>query len=186
MNNEIELNYIKRIKEGETQLFSYFLSTYSNSVFRLISGIVHSKEDAEELCQDSFLKAFKKLDTYRGDCSFATWLYRIAYNTAISSTRKQRIIQPAIDESLINSVADGEVDDFLAVNDNEILLQKMELAIERLSPDDNAVITLFYLQNKSIHEIADITSLSVENIKVKLHRIRKKLYVMIKNDSTDE
>ena len=59
---------------------------------------MQTKEDAEELTQDTFLKAFKKLDSFKGDCSFSTWLFRIGYNTAISATRKRKIINPIIDE----------------------------------------------------------------------------------------
>lgn len=179
MQKEIELSYIKRILEGETTLFAYFLNNYSHSVFALIVRVVQSREDAEELTQDSFLKAFKKLDTYRGDCSFSTWLYRIAYNTAISSVRKQKVILPAIDEHIMATVADDDVDAMFAKSENELLLQKMEAAIEKLAPDEKALVTLFYLQNKPVAELSDILQLTTENIRVKLHRIRKKLYVMI-------
>ena len=74
MENKDELIYIKRILEGETKLFSYFLQRYSNSVFSMVVRIVQSREDAEELTQDTFLKVFKKLDTFKGDCSFSTWM----------------------------------------------------------------------------------------------------------------
>jgi len=182
MNREIEQSYIKRILGGDTNSFSYFINTYSNAVFTLIVRVVQSREDAEELTQDTFLKAFSKLDGYRGDCSFSTWLYRIAYNTAISSVRKVKVVLPAIDDYVINSVADNEVDILFANDENELLLQKMETAIEQLPPEEKALITLFYLQNKPIAEIAEILQFTVENIKVKLHRTRKKLYVIIQND----
>lgn len=182
MNKEIESAYIKRILSGETNLFALFLDNYSQSVFTLIVRIVQSREDAEELTQDTFLKAFNKLDTYRGDCSFSTWLYRIAYNTAISSVRKVKVVLPAIDDFVINSVPDTDVDTLFAESENELYLQKMEAAIERLTADEKAIITLFYLQNKSVAELSEVMQLTPENIKVKLHRTRKKLYLMIKND----
>ena len=72
MNNQDELNYIERILAGETNLYSHFVNSYSNSIYSLIVRIVLTSEDAEELTQDSFLKAFKKLDSFKGDCSFST------------------------------------------------------------------------------------------------------------------
>lgn len=84
MENKDEQIIIKRILEGETAIFSHFVEQYSHSVYSMIVRIVQSREDAEELSQDAFLKAFSKLETFKGDCSFSTWLFRIAYNTGIS------------------------------------------------------------------------------------------------------
>lgn len=181
-----EIVYIKRILEGETNLFAHFLDNYSHSVFSLIVRIVQSREDAEELTQDTFLKAFRKLDTYRGDCNFSTWLYRIAYNTAISEVRKRKMIFPTIDETLISSVPDEDVDVLFGENENEALLRKMEAAIEKLDPDEKTLITLYYLEKSSSEEISQIFDITSNNLKVKLHRIRKKLYVMIKEDNRYE
>ena len=180
MNHQTEISYIKRIQNGETNLFSYFLNNYSRQVFGLIARIAPTKEDAEELTQDTFLKAFKKLDTYRGECSFSTWLLRIAYNTAISAVRKRRIIFPAIDDYLIDTVPDEEVNHLFDSNGNEELLRKMEKAIEKLNPEEKGLITLFYMENKPVTELSEVFQISTDNAKVKLHRIRKKLYVLIK------
>ncbi|MBP1676447.1 MAG: polymerase, sigma-24 subunit, subfamily [Bacteroidetes bacterium] len=180
MDHQTEINYIKKILDGDTNLFSYFLNSYSHSVFTLIVRVVQSKEDAEELTQDTFLKAFRKLDTYRGDCSFSTWLFRIGYNTAISAVRKKKIVFPAIDEYVIDTVADEDVDRLLAGNDSEELLIHMEKAIEKLNPDEKALITLYYLENNPVQELAQVFGITPDNVKVKLHRTRKKLYVMIR------
>ncbi len=182
MDQRTEINYINRIQKGETNLFSYFLENYSQSVYTLIIRIVNSREDAEELTQDVFLKAFKKLDTYRGDCNFSTWLYRIAYNTAISSVRKRKIIYPAIDENIINSIPDEDVDFLLGESENELLLRKMEAAIEKLDPDEKSIIVLYYLEKVPSEEVSQIFDITQNNLKVKLHRIRKKLFIMIKNE----
>lgn len=179
MNDQTEIEYIKRILKGETNLFSYFLSRYSPLVFALIHRIILSKEDAEELTQDVFIKAFRKLDTYRGDCSFFTWIYRIAYNSAISETRKRKFIFPAIDEALVNTVKEEEVDLLFGETEKEELLLLMEHCIENLNPEEKAILSLYYIENKSIQELSEVFLFSTDNVKVKLHRIRKKLYVMI-------
>lgn len=179
MSDQTEIEYIKRILKGETNLFSYFLARYNQPVFSLIHRIILSKEDAEELTQDVFIKAFRKLDTYRGDCSFFTWIYRIAYNTAISETRKRKFIFPAIDETLVNTVKEEEIDVLFGGSEKEELLLQMEQCIENLNPEEKAMLTLYYLENKSVQELSDVFQFSTDNVKVKLHRIRKKLYVMI-------
>jgi RNA polymerase sigma-70 factor, ECF subfamily len=179
MNNPDELNYIERIRNGETNLFSYFVTRYSNSIYSLIVRIVLTKEDAEELTQDSFLKAFKKLDTFKGDCSFSTWLFRIAYNTAISATRKRKMLFPLVDETMLESVPDEAIDTFFDQDDDEIRLQKLEEAITKLNVEEKTLITLFYTEEKSVAELARVLDLTPENVKVKLYRVRKKLYVLM-------
>ncbi len=181
MEQQDEVNYIKRILEGETNLFSYFLDRYGRPIYSLIVQIVSCKEDAEELTQDSFVKAFRKLDSYKGDCNFSTWLYRIAYNTAISATRKQKKDFLSIEESVIDNVSDKEVDEMLGDSSNEEIISKLERALTMLNADERVLIALFYNEDKSVEELASILKLTTSNAKVKLHRIRKKLYVLINN-----
>lgn len=186
MNNQDEISYIRRILEGETNLFSYFVNAYGNSIYSLIVRIVQTNEDAEELTQDSFLKAFRKLDSFKGDCSFSTWLFRIAYNTAISATRKRKIVFPTVDEAMMESVPDEALETFFEGDENEIRLQKLEEAITKLNVEEKTLITLFYTEDKSVAELARVLDLTPENVKVKLHRVRKKLYVLMTKGNENE
>ncbi len=179
MNNQDEIIYIKRILDGETNLFSYFLDSYSNAIYSLILPIVRIKEDAEELTQDTFLKAFRKLHSFKGDCSFSTWLYRIAYNTAVSATRKRKIIFPIIDDATLENVVADDLDAIFEKDQDENLLLKLELAIDKLNTEERTLITLYYMENKSIAELAMVLDIKPDNIKVKLFRVRKKLFVLI-------
>lgn len=179
MRNENENILLQRILDGETDLFSCFLERYSTLIFSLIVRVVVSKEDAEELTQDVFLKAYQKLHTFNGKCSFSTWLYRIAYNSAVSATRKKKFIFLPTEESQIAKVPDSAVDELLSRENDEELLQQLENALCKLNTEDRMLITLFYYQDKSVNEISDILELTVENVKVKLYRVRKKLYVLI-------
>ena len=179
MENQDEIIYIKRILEGETNLFSYFAERYSRSIHSLIIRIIPSEEDAEELTQDTFLKAFSKLDTFKGECSFSTWLFRIAYNTAISATRKRRIILPAIDDAMLERVSDELVDTVFDDDEDEIRLQKLEAAITQLTVEEKTLITLYYTDNKPVAEIAEMLEQTTDNVKVRLFRVRKKLYILM-------
>lgn len=173
---------IERILNGETELFGLLIHTYSEQIFRLISKIVHNTEDAEELTQDCFLKAFRTLGKFKGECQFSTWLYRIAYNTAISATRKKKQEFLYIAEQTINQVPDENVNEQFENETNENQLKALNKAIGCLSPEERAILQLFYTDQKTIDDIARVTGLTNANVKVKLHRIRKKLYIMLNNE----
>ena len=177
-----ESRYIQCILDGETHLYSLFVENYSRPIYTLIVQIVGSPEDAEELVQDSLMKAFKALHTYKGDCRFLTWLYRIAYNLAISATRKQRHPILFIEENTINNVPDEAADSIMELNDEEEKIVMLMNAIELLTPDEKALITLFYLEEKSMEEVGMIMKLTIANVKVRLHRTRKKLYLIITSE----
>lgn len=172
--------YINRIQSGDTECFACLLDRYSRQVFSLIVKIVGNREDAEELAQDTFMKVFKNLSSFKGDSSFSTWIYRIAYNTAISETRKKKQEFLSIDDTMMNNVCEENVAATMESDSSEIRLNKLNAALEKLLPDERAIVMLFYRNEKSIEEIAEITALSISNVKVKLFRIRKKLYVLLK------
>ena len=173
--------YVERVLLGDAESFAPLLNKYSRQVFALIVRIVENREDAEELTQDVFLKAFDSLSRYRGDSSFSTWLYRIAYNTAISATRKKVYDFVPVDEAVLSEATD-ETDEMVFENsDEEMRIMYLNRALEQLSPEERAMITLFYKDNKSMDEIAVITGLTETNVKTKMFRIRKKLFVFIKS-----
>ena len=181
MDNQEEFQIIQRICEGEINLYSIFLHRYSNAIYSLIVRIVASKEDAEELTQDVFLKAFKKLDTFHGKSGFLTWIYRIAYNTAISATRKTRQEIYYFDESMIDKVSEQHVDQLFENDENETLHHQLQLSIDKLNPEEKMLLLLHYSKGEKINDIASIMSLSTDNVKIKLYRLRKKLYFLITN-----
>ena len=177
MGND-ETHIIHRILKGETSLYEYILDKYSQQVFILSIRIVENQEDAEELTQDTFLKAFEHLSSFKAESSFSTWIYRIAYNTAISATRKRKQELIVMDSAMLMNISDQQIDD--ALNDeSEERVGKLNKAIKKLDAEERALISLFYNEEKTIGEIALILGLTESNAKVKLHRIRKKLYILI-------
>ena len=176
-----EMILVKRIIDGDVNLFSVLLKRYERPVHSLIQQIISSREDAEELTEDVFIKAFRSLNSFRGGCSFSTWLYRIAYNAAISASRKRKITFPAFDESLLNDIPDETVDLLLDSDEDEELIRELEQAIELLEIGEKILISLYYTEGKSISEISTILQISPENVKIRLFRIRKKIVVLINN-----
>lgn len=174
-----ETQYIARILNGETEYFSVFLDRYGRPLYSLIVQIVGCSEDAEELVQDVFLKAFRNLAGYKGDCLFSTWLYRIAYNTAISATRKKKHEFFYIEESTINNVPDEKVTTLFESTDDDERISRLSHAVDLLNAEEKALITLFYYEEKSTEEVGEILKLTVTNVKVRLYRVRKKLYLLM-------
>ena len=175
-----EAHIIKEILHGNTTLYEYFLDRYGQQVFVLVDCIVSCQEDAEELTQDVFLKAFQQLSSFKAESSFSTWIYRIATNLAISAVRKKRNDVLRLDDSVFANLSDTQVDEALE-DDSEEQMERLQQAMNQLEADERALITLYYLEEKPLAEVAFILGLTEGNAKVKLHRIRKKLYVLIKN-----
>ena len=173
-----DIHIIKEILGGKSEQFEHILNRYSGQVFNLIAHIVPCKEDAEELTQDVFIKVFRLLSSFKEESSFSTWIYRIATNTALSAARKRKHDTLHLDDTAYQYIPDEIIDETLD-NDSEEQLQRLSDAIEMLRADERALITLYYINEKPIAEVASVLGLTASNVKIKLHRIRKKLYLIL-------
>jgi RNA polymerase sigma-70 factor (ECF subfamily) len=168
--------YIGKVLNGDISAYASLVAKHTNLVFSIVLKIVNNREDAEEISQDVFLKAYQSLNTFEKKSKFSTWLYRIAYNAAISNTRKKKVEMVAIEEMVITNYSTDEISRNITEfdeNDRQLILEK---ALKQLPEDDNLLITLFYKNENSVEDISEITGLSESNVKVRLHRIRKRLY----------
>lgn len=169
-----DLQCIEAIKNGNINAFEYIVNRYKAMVFTIAIKVVNSRHTAEDITQDVFIKVFKSLNKFQNKSAFSTWIYRIAYNTSISEIKKKRFI----------FTKDGEIYDVANDDDNyelnnfskENLLQYLEKIISKLPPEDALLLDLFYHGKQSVEQISEISGLSSSNVKVKLHRIRKKVY----------
>jgi RNA polymerase sigma factor (sigma-70 family) len=168
--------YIDRVLNGEVAAYASLVDKHKDLVFSIALKILNNREDAEEVAQDVFVKAYQSLKSFERKSKFSTWLYRIVYNAAISRTRKKKMEFVAMDETLIRNYTETEITervDHLDENDQRVLMEK---ALRRLPEEDHLLVTLFYHADNSVDEISYITGLSASNVKVRLHRIRKRLY----------
>jgi len=162
--------------QGEQQAFACLVGLYKDKVFALVFSIIRQRELAEEVTQDIFVKVFQHLASFKENAAFSTWLYRIAYNTAISAIRKRKVIGQPLNESFLLSLKDDSEDD----KPEEQMISKLNELVNALPAEEAALITLFYHNDKSMEEIGQITGLSQANIKVKIHRTRNKLREQLK------
>lgn len=177
MINIDERKRIKRILDGRREEFGYFVNRYSQDVIDFTHRMVDNISDAEDLAQDSFVKAYRSLSSFDGRSSFYTWLCRIAYHEALNFlNRRKRYCILATDESLIESEL---LDDELSTGKEE-RIERMEEAIDSLNPDEQMLIHLYYYDDLPLREIAFIMDVEPNALATRLHRIRKKLLIMIK------
>lgn len=176
MNTLDDYIYIEQVINGNTAAYAVLVDKYKDMVFTIARRIAKNQEDAEEIAQDAFLKAYQSLDSFKRKAKFSTWLYRIVYNTAISKIRKKRHETTALDDVMIENYSVDEVNNEVNGLDSEEQKKVINLALEKLNEEESTVISLYYLDECSIEDISGVTGLTKSNVKVKLHRSRKKLY----------
>ena len=176
-----EQRLIVRILEGHAEDYGYFLERYGGEVFAIVSRLVPNREDAEELTQDAFVRAYSRLDSFIGRSSFSTWVCRIAYTVAVSWLRKKRIKYLSIDDH--PHASDAEVDEVL---DDESRLEDLREAISLLRPDEQMLLELFYFESRPLADIAYILDVEPGTIATRLHRIRRKLYSLMKHGKANK
>ena len=171
-DNEI----ISKVLNGDQQAYAGLVNRYQNYVFTLALRMVKSREDAEEVAQDAFIKAYKYLADFRGSSKFSTWLYTIVNNTGISFLRKKKLDIHSLDNEKIFEMADNRDSGFSAnMVEQKSKVAMVSNAITMLNPDDAEIITLFYKAEQSLEEIAVILGVEANTAKVRLHRARTRL-----------
>ena len=179
MNKTEDLYYIEAVRKGNIQAFSVLVEKYRKMVYTLALKLLKRPEDAEEMAQDTFIKAFQKLDSYEGKSKFSTWIYSITYNACISELRKRRIDFKSLEEQRFSDQDEMKMHDYYSENKKEDQEKYLNLALSKLPEDDQVLVTLYYYEDQSMDEISEITGLTVSNIKVKIHRARKKMYSLL-------
>jgi RNA polymerase sigma-70 factor (ECF subfamily) len=176
-----DIFYIGQVLEGKVNAFSHIVDRHKDHVFNLAVKICGNREDAEEVAQDSFIKAFRSLSGFKMKSSFATWLYRIVYNSSISHLRSRKKGILSIEEF------PADASDFLSgFTDEEEALEQyrrslVSFALQKLGEEERAIITLFYYEGMDTEKIAAVTGISRQNVKVRLFRARQKMSEIIVN-----
>src|SRR3954451_6995212 len=188
MTPEDELQLIARCQQGDTAAFNDLVTRYRQRAFAMIYHMVRNEQDAWDLTQDGFVKAWKSIARFRGQSSFFTWLYRILTNITIDWLRKKQIESGAeLDDTVSLNVAPGavtapheELAPATSLGDKEIRA-RIDEAISRLSPEHRTVITLREIEGLEYQEIADATGVSLGTVMSRLFYARKKLQALLKD-----
>ena len=181
-NKYSDTELIDKVLGGDKAAYADLMKRHQRFVFTLALRFAKNREDAEEIAQDCFIKAYRSLNTFRNTSKFSTWLYSIVYTTAMTFLRKKRLDIQSIDTeagllNIENHVSDLNADEV----EHKSKMVFVNRAINQLLPDDAAVITLFYQGEQSLEEIGKALGMETNTVKVKLHRARHRLKEKIEN-----
>lgn len=167
---------IQLVLAGHPQAYAQLVERYQSFVFTLVLRYVKSREDAEEVAQDVFVKAYRSLADFKGASKFSTWLYTIATTTCLSFLRRKKTAVQSLDNETVFAAA-GNIDGGMTANvvEQKSKRQMVNEAIALLNPDDAQVISLFYKGEQTLDEIARIMGKEANAVKVQLHRARTRL-----------
>jgi RNA polymerase sigma-70 factor (ECF subfamily) len=186
-----EWDLVRRAAEGDQEGFRELVERYQRRILGVVTGMLHDREAALEVTQETFIKAYRSLGAFKGDASFYTWIYRIAVNLAIDYQRREwrrPIVETprtqageAPAESPLDRVPDDDPakDPFEVAKDSE-LRERVRQAIDELTPDHRAVILLRELEGLSYEEISQVMECSKGTVMSRLHYARKKLQARLK------
>lgn len=171
-----DLMLIQNVLNGDSAQYALLVKRHQRFVFTLALRFAKNREDAEEIAQDCFIKAYKALGTFKQTAKFSTWLYSITYTTAMTFLRKKRLDTSSINDEetflqLENHTSSFNANGYERQDSHKYLNQ----AIQMLMPDDATIITLFYQGEQSLEEIGEMLNVEPNTIKVKLHRARHRL-----------
>ncbi len=169
--------YIHKVLNGDTDAFRFIISNHKDMAYSLAMSVVKDEFIAQEVLQTSFIKAFSNLATFKGKSKFSTWLYRIVVNEALKVLKRRGKNFIVYGELSIG--IGSEIEDFKLKIGEDDQRYYINEALKRLSPKESLSLRLFYLQENSIEEIAEITGWTRTNIKVILHRARNNMRIML-------
>jgi RNA polymerase sigma-70 factor (ECF subfamily) len=173
--------YIEKVLKGDTNSFAVLVDRYKDLVFSLALKVMKNREEAEEVSQDTFVKAYRSLQHFKGDSKFSTWLYKIAYHNCMDRVKKiaRTYHTDTIDEVVENKISATE--DVLQTIERKERAEIIKACLSELPEDERSILWFFYFEELSLKEITKVTTYSESNVKVKLHRARKKLLAVIQH-----
>ena len=171
-----DMDVIARVLNGDQQAYAVLVERYQNFVFTIVLRYVKTREDAEEVSQDIFVKAYRSLADFKGQAKFSTWLYTVVTTSCITFLRKKRLEVQSLDNERVFEAAEN-VDSGMNANqiEKKSRANMVNESIRMLSPDDAQIITLFYKGEQTLEEIAAILGKEPNAVKVQLHRARGRL-----------
>jgi len=172
--SDIEL--IDQTLAGNQAAYADLVKRHQRFVFTLALRFAKNREDAEEIAQDCFIKAYRSLSVFQRQSKFSTWLYSIVYTTAMTFLRKKRVDTDSIDdENTYIQLENSSLAHDINSAENKSRSYYLNQAITQLLPDDAAIITLFYMGEQSLDEIGKTLGIEPNTVKVKLFRARQRL-----------
>ncbi len=174
MANEAEL--IRAALSGDSEAFGQLVRTHQERLYAAMLQVTRSTEEAEDVVQEAFVRAFLKLDSFHGNSQFFTWLYRIAFNNALSRRRRK---QPSVSLEQAREATGAEPVDHVDAPDAGLLREErvamIQRALDQLTLEHRAILVLREMEDQSYEAIADILQISIGTVRSRLNRARTQL-----------
>lgn len=179
---------VARVQSGDVRAYDELVLKYRERLFAIVYNLTSNREDAADIIQDVFIKAFSSITRFKGNSAFFTWLYRIAINTTLSHLKKNRLRRFFSLENIQEEGASTEVLESLAAKHKtekgallSELQEKLNDALQKLSPKHRTVVILFEIEGLSHQEISDIMGCSVGTVRSRLHYAKQQLQAYLKD-----
>lgn len=181
--HETDYEIVERILKGDSNAFSEIVNRYKKAVFSLCYRMIHNQEEAEDLAQEVFIKAYNYLNKYNPEYKFSTWILKIATNTTIDFIRKKKVETLPLDEEISTKQEGASAETIFFHHQNK---KSIEDAIKALPIEYRALIVLFHQNGLSYNEISDHLNIPLSKVKNRLHRARNILKESLKNVKKEE
>ncbi len=169
---------VEAAKKGDGRAFAELVRRNKSAVFRLAARFARTRSEVEDLAQETFFKAFRELDGFRGEAAFSTWLRKVAASCCLSALKRNKTI-PSLGGDLDFEIVDERGPRALAALEARDTLDKL---MARLDPRDRVIITLLELEGESVEQTAHLTGMSQINVRVRAHRARARLRKFLEAD----
>lgn len=186
MTTNKETNLIREICDGNTHAFSELVEAYKNLVYTLAYRMLGSREEAEEVSQDTFIKIFKSLSHFKGDSKLSTWIYKVAYNTCLDRIKQNKRNKTFVDIDHVKDVAFVSMNNALDKMLQEERKELIKKCLNLLPSNDVGLLTLFYFEEQSLAEMEKTLDIPISTIKVQLFRARKKFAKVLEENLEKE
>lgn len=174
-----ERQLIGRAQSGDRSAIGELVDLHKDRLYSFVRRMVHNHHDAEEICQDAFLKAFASLQSFSTQYRFSTWIFTIAYRVSLNHLRRKRALTGEMDFSSLPAAEDPVSSGMMESEEASQLREQVWSAVNRLSAPQRATMVLFYRHESSCHEIARILGVPIATVKSHLHRARNRLREML-------
>lgn len=178
----VDLALVQRVQAGDVKAFDQLITKYRERLYAIVYNLTSNREDASDLTQEAFIKAFRSIRLFKGESSFFTWLYRIAINASLTHLKRSRMRRFFSFENLDEELAQSEIVEALTDKTNsdkptiiKELQEKLNEALQRLSPNHRTVVVLFEIEGLSHQEIATIMECSEGTVRSRLHYAKQQL-----------
>jgi len=175
MDQQEELEYIHKVRAGDHVAYAVLVDSYKGLAYAIAFRVLGNAEDAQDVAQEGFIKAYQQLHQFAGKSRFSTWLYTIVYRTALTKAKESRVRMFSITDRFRETFTQDYSTPQLTILQTDDEQRSVQAAIDKLPQPEALVVMLYYMEDHSVAEIQQITGLSGANIKIKLFRARKKL-----------